>query len=139
MTASVFTTCVRNARVCASMVLVLAVAAGCTKVGPDFELPAAPQEDAWLEEGDPKVSTAAPADANWWQVFGDPVLDELITRAYAQNLTLQTAGLRVLEARARLGIAIGDQYPQAQEVGTDFGYNTGSIRTAGVETAFNGA
>ena len=39
----------------------------------------------------------------------DPVINELVTTAYIENLTLQTAGLRVLEARARLGIAIGGQ------------------------------
>jgi outer membrane protein TolC len=47
-------------------------------------------------------------------VFNDPVLLRLIELAYEQNLTLRTAGVRVLEARAQLGIAIGEIYPQQQ-------------------------
>ncbi|MGD8619485.1 MAG: efflux transporter outer membrane subunit, partial [Gammaproteobacteria bacterium] len=45
----------------------------------------------------------------------DPVLNTLIQQAYEQNLPLQVAGLRIMQARAQLGIAIGSQYPQVQE------------------------
>jgi len=47
----------------------------------------------------------------WWKVYNDPVLDRLIEIAYAQNLTLLSAGTRVIEARAALGVAIGEFYP----------------------------
>ena len=40
--------------------------------------------------------------------------------AYAQNLTVRMAGIRIYEARAQLGIVIGDQYPQTQKVGAGF-------------------
>ena len=50
----------------------------------------------------------------WWQVLGDPVLNELVALAHDNNNNLKIAGLRVLEARAILGIATGNQYPQAQ-------------------------
>jgi NodT family efflux transporter outer membrane factor (OMF) lipoprotein len=53
----------------------------------------------------------------WWTVFDDPVLDELIEDAFRQNLSLQLTGLRILEARARLGIAEGNRYPQQQSIG----------------------
>jgi NodT family efflux transporter outer membrane factor (OMF) lipoprotein len=43
------------------------------------------------------------------------VLDSLIDTAYRQNLTLQIAGLRIMEARAQLGVAAGFQYPQVQQ------------------------
>ena len=43
--------------------------------------------------------------------FNDPALDRLIEVAYRQNLPLQIAGLRILEARAQLGIAHGQQWP----------------------------
>jgi NodT family efflux transporter outer membrane factor (OMF) lipoprotein len=48
-------------------------------------------------------------------VFNNPVLDQLIETAHQQNLPLQIAGLRILEARAQLGIARGNQYPQLQQ------------------------
>ena len=50
-------------------------------------------------------------------------LTRLIQLAYQQNLTLRTAGVRVLEARARLGIAIGEFYPQQQQLGASLTYN----------------
>jgi NodT family efflux transporter outer membrane factor (OMF) lipoprotein len=94
---------------------ILPVTTGCTKLGPDFETPMVPEEQAWIEESDPKIDKGPVDNASWWRVFDDPVISELVTTAYKENLTLQTVGLRVLEARARLGIAIGGQYPQVQE------------------------
>ena len=52
--------------------------------------------------------------ASWWTALDDPLLNELVVAAYRQNLTLQAAGVRVLQARAQLGIAVGDIYPQTQ-------------------------
>src|SRR5215471_9720954 len=96
---------------------------GCM-LGPDFTTPPAPIADRWLEQGNKSVdSTAAPEHRDWWTVFNDPTLTRLIQLAYQQNLTLRTAGVRVLEARARLGIAIGEFYPQQQQLGASFTYN----------------
>lgn len=39
----------------------------------------------------------------------------MIELAYRQNLPLQVAGLRIMESRALLGIAIGNKYPQLQQ------------------------
>ena len=89
---------------------------GCTLVGPDFLQPPAPVSPVWQESGDPRVLDQVPDFRAWWRIFQDPVLDRLIERAYAENLSLQIAGLRVLEARARLGIAVGGLYPQSQQV-----------------------
>ena len=47
--------------------------------------------------------------------FADPVLDRLISDAEARNSSLKIAGLRVLEARAQLGIADSGRYPQLQQ------------------------
>jgi len=93
-------------------------------LGPDFMTPPAPIADSWLEQGTKSVdSTAAPEHRDWWTVFNDPTLTRLIQLAYQQNLTLRTAGVRVLEARAKLGIAIGEFYPQQQQVGASLTYN----------------
>ena len=54
----------------------------------------------------------------WWkQAFQDPVLDQLIDEALADNLTLRSAALRVLQARQHLLIAKGNLFPQEQFVG----------------------
>ncbi len=61
--------------------------------------------------------------SNWWKAFNDPVLDRLIEWAYRENLSLRIAGVRVLEARAQLGIAIGGLFPQTQQASGFLQYN----------------
>ena len=99
----------------------------CTTVGPDFEQPGAPVADNWLEAADNRVDTSTIAYQDWWQVFNDPVLTRLVNTAYRQNLGLQGAGLRVMEARAQLGIATGLKFPQSQSVGGGYTYSRSSI------------
>jgi NodT family efflux transporter outer membrane factor (OMF) lipoprotein len=95
---------------------------GCTMVGPDYVKPTAPEPEKWLESKDPKIESKEADFSQWWTVFKDPVLDDLIQAAYRQNLPLQIAGLRIYEARAQLGIAFGFQYPQTQQ-----GLGSGSL------------
>jgi len=88
---------------------------GCAMVGPNYVRPEAPVEREWIAKDDPKIKSE-PADfSTWWKVFDDPALDSLIETAYQQNLPLRIAGIRILEARAQLGIAVGGQYPQLQQ------------------------
>ena len=84
-------------------------------VGPDFSSPSAPVAEKWLEAGNASVDTRNQEYRDWWKVFHDPVLNRLIEIAYNQNLTLVSAGTQVLEARAQLGVAIGEFYPQVQQ------------------------
>src|SRR5260370_13074478 len=88
--------------------------AGCL-VGPDFSSPSARVAEKWLEANNPSVDTRNQEYRDWWRVFHDPALNRLIEIAYNQNLTLVSAGTRVLEARAQLGVAIGAVYPQLQQ------------------------
>jgi NodT family efflux transporter outer membrane factor (OMF) lipoprotein len=87
----------------------------CTTLGPDFETPRADVAPEWLETDDPSLRSDENVNVEWWTLFNDPVLDRLIEQAWRQNLPLQVAGLRILQARAALGVAIGSQYPQVQE------------------------
>lgn len=82
-------------------------------VGPNYQRPIAAVSDTWL---DLKTPTTAPANtgATWWTTFNDPVLDALVEQARTQNLTLRQAGLRVIQARALRGVAVGQFFPQSQ-------------------------
>ncbi|MFB3123112.1 MAG: efflux transporter outer membrane subunit [Candidatus Binatia bacterium] len=91
---------------------------GCIKVGPDFVKPPAQVEEKWIEK-DPKIKSEPADHSSWWTVFNDPVLNSLVETAYKQNLPLRIAGLRILEARAQLGIAVGRIYPQLQQASGD--------------------
>ncbi|TDI92088.1 MAG: efflux transporter outer membrane subunit [Chloroflexi bacterium] len=105
--------------------------AGCTKVGPDFVKPDAPVADGWTEVGELQLNATQTDHADWWEAFDDPVLDKIINEAYNQNLTLQVAGLRILEARAQLGLAIGSAWPQQQQATLGAAYSSPSDNTAG--------
>ncbi|HUT90776.1 MAG TPA: efflux transporter outer membrane subunit [Thermoguttaceae bacterium] len=86
------------------------------KVGPNYCRPRAPVADQWIDTEDPHVQAQAADYGHWWGVFDDPVLNELVEAAYEQNLPLKIAGMRILEARAQLGRATGDLFPQRQEM-----------------------
>ena len=74
-------------------------AQGCL-LGPNFKAPPVAVADKWIEEGNKSVDPSAAEHRDWWTAFNDPVLNDLIQLAYQRNLTLQSAGVRVLEARA---------------------------------------
>jgi len=104
-----------SGRLRALALIIVFLLSGCIKVGPDFHRPESLTSPDWIEAGDDRVRNG-PADyREWWKVFNDPVLDSLIDRAYRENLTLRIAGIRILEARAQLGIAIGRIFPQTQQ------------------------
>src|SRR6476660_4071440 len=98
------------------------VVAGCTsvseyihngcKVGPNYRQPPANVACKWIDAGDKRLKPECDDLSQWWKVFNDPALDALICTAYHQNLTLREAGFRILQARAQLGIARGDFFPQ---------------------------
>ncbi|HLK90126.1 MAG TPA: efflux transporter outer membrane subunit [Polyangia bacterium] len=105
----------------AGLALPLALA-GCA-VGPDFTKPAASVPEAWHGAGDQRLALQPETDSQWWKSLADPTLDRLIELAYQQNLPLQIAGLRILEARAQLGVATGQQFPQIQTVSGTAAYS----------------
>lgn len=104
-------------RVAGAALLVL-LATGCTTVGPVYQEPTAEIAEGWLALETHTLASDPPADPAWWRAaFEDPVLDRLVEIAVADNLSLRSAALRVLQARQQLAIATGNRYPQQQQVG----------------------
>lgn len=68
--------------------------AGCT-VGPDYVRPEIGLTPEYRAPG-----PIAASDPRWWRRFGDPVLDQLVEAALAQNLDVAAAAARVDQARA---------------------------------------
>ncbi len=97
---------------------------GCTTLGPDFKAPQVPwlqgwSGGAWRTLADEAPRRAEARDDEWWRQFGDPVLDQLVAEAQRVNPGVRTAGLRILESRAQLGIAGSALYPQLQQVSSE--------------------
>jgi NodT family efflux transporter outer membrane factor (OMF) lipoprotein len=99
------------------------------KVGPGYAPPCAPVARNWIDATDKRVRTTNDDLAGWWTVFGDPLLNDIIQRAYNQNLTLREAGYRIMAARAQLGVTTGEFFPQLQTA-------NGSYRRLGVANNF---
>src|SRR6202046_2401440 len=100
------------------MVTALGLMTGCL-MGPKYQRPAVnvPQE---YRAPAPQQAAQASSLGNeqWWQVYQDPVLTQLIHTAIAQNYDVRIAAARVLEAQAQVGITRADQLPSAN-VGAD--------------------
>jgi len=104
--------------------------AGCMMVGPDYQAPEPPLELRWLEYEDPGLDGESPLAAEWWKAtLRDPNLDRLVEIALEDNLTLRSAGLRVLQAQQQLAIAVGNQYPQQQDLSGSAGVERANRRT----------
>jgi len=103
---------------------------GCARVGPDYVRPVPPVVGEWREAHDARVKTDPAEYRAWWEVFGDPALERIIDHVYRNNLSLQIAGVRVMEARARLGIAVGGLFPQSQFAEGSLVFNRSSARSS---------
>jgi multidrug efflux system outer membrane protein len=84
--------------------------AGCT-LGPNYRRPDTGAPPAYRFDG--PSNAASLADEDWWQVYQDPVLQQLIRAALANNFDVRIAAARVDQARAALGAARVAQLPKA--------------------------
>ncbi len=86
--------------------------AGCA-VGPKYERPAAPDVGAYKEAGD--WIKAAPADAlergPWWQMFNDPLLNDMVARVEVTNQNVAVAVAAYEQARALVAQQRGAMFP----------------------------
>lgn len=92
--------------------LSLVLMSGCTVLGPDFsgvDVPTLPTQWTTADYQQSQTKTV-----RWWQQFNDPTLNQLVFTASQQNLDIEAAGLRILQARAAVGVADSFQYPQRQ-------------------------
>jgi multidrug efflux system outer membrane protein len=119
--------------------LVAAVMAACATV-PEIDasqFPQAPaqfkEQAAYKDQGKWTVvnPSTTPARTDWWKVFNDPVLDQLIERANRSNTSIQASAARLAQARALARITDADRYPQ-------LGVGAGVGRVGGVFEGTNG-
>ncbi|MEA1982361.1 MAG: efflux transporter outer membrane subunit [Campylobacterota bacterium] len=98
---------------------------GCTTLGPDFE-PLKSENIPKEWEKNQKSDTT-----EWWKIFGDSLLNTLVEKTYIQNLDIQSAGLRILQARAALGVSEGLKFPQQQTLSGSAAASHGNSRNFG--------
>ncbi|HJY75390.1 MAG TPA: efflux transporter outer membrane subunit [Burkholderiales bacterium] len=93
--------------------ILLAILAGCT-MGPDYRRPETPAAEAFIETPEP-WKVAQPRDdiarGNWWEIFGDPQLNDLITKIDVSNQTLAASEAQFRQTLAALGISRAALFP----------------------------
>jgi NodT family efflux transporter outer membrane factor (OMF) lipoprotein len=104
-------------------------------VGPDFATPSSPVTASGpFLSTKAGVTTTAPADANWWRLYNDPVLDTLVTDALAANTDVRVAVARIAKARAALREVRGDRLPSTNlSAGANYGRAAASQVPAGAD------
>ena len=102
-----------NMKTLAFLPVVIVALAGCA-VGPNYKRPlvSAPT-DYRAATPSPAAPASSLGNENWWQLYQDPVLVQLIHTALQQNYDVRIAATRVLQAQAQVGIARADQLPSA--------------------------
>ena len=95
------------------MAATLALAASGCAIGPDYQRPSTPDVSAFKEAAG--WVAAAPADAlergPWWQLFGDPVLDQLAARVDVSNQNVAAAVAAYAHARALVRVQRASLFP----------------------------
>jgi len=118
----------------------MAVLSAC-QVGPHYAPPTTPASAAApaFLESDARAASGAPTNPRWWHLYNDPVLDALITDAFAANTDLRIAYANVARARGLLRSARSARLPGTT---VSAGYMRGDSSTAfsgGSRTGSTGA
>lgn len=87
-------------KACATGLFGALLLAGCAAVGPDFARPAMDLPGSYPAGG--HTGSAAPVGTSWWELYGDPTLDGLITAAFERNADVRLAVARIEESDATL-------------------------------------
>ena len=119
---------------------------GCTAVGPDYVSPNVKVPEKWNGEEVKNFNNENRLSEQWWKLFDDPMLDELIKEASDSNLDLKEAMARVDEYRSRLGVVTGERYPSVgvggdllrQKTSENAGYTgaTNTYKALGLEAGW---
>ncbi len=91
------------------------LAAGCM-LGPNYKRPGLDVPAGWRDGAVPPPAESL-ANTPWWELFRDPVLQDLIRISLAENQDLLLACERIEEARARLGFVRADLFPKIDLTG----------------------
>ena len=106
----------------------VALLAGCM-MGPDYARPKVDSPAAFRFE---PAGAAETANTIWWKQYGDPVLDQLIDTALANNLNVKIAAANVEQAAAVITQTRSSLFPQV-------GYSDSGERARTPETALTQA
>ncbi len=118
-----------------------ALALSACAVGPNYrEPPATPHADgAFVSAPGAGATTSQPPD-DWWRLYNDPTLSDLVARALVANTDLRQAEANLARARATLGEARAAQFPTTTlSGGASYGRSTTADDSAATSAALHAA
>jgi multidrug efflux system outer membrane protein len=107
----------------ALMLALVAISLSGCLVGPVYKRPAVPAPAVF--RGQTSEDSLSVADQAWWNIYTDPLLEDLIKEGLKNNYDLRTAIARTQEAHAYVGVARSAYYPSV-------GFESGAQRDLGV-------
>jgi multidrug efflux system outer membrane protein len=94
------------------VIVVIFMLAGCMKLGPDYQKPDIGIQVPAGYQYTPTELVMPEPDDQWWRVFNDPELNQLVEEVLKYNLDLKRATAAVLEVRAQLVETRAERFPQ---------------------------
>ena len=107
------------------LLLIVMFALGGCMLGPNYKRPAVDAPKAFRFE---ENAASTLANTVWWEQFKDPVLDDLIKTALAENKDVKIAAARVEEFLGKYGVSRSQLFPQV-------GANTNASRNRATQSA----
>jgi NodT family efflux transporter outer membrane factor (OMF) lipoprotein len=114
-----------------SLILLISVNLNACTVGPNYVKPTQLFPKTWQNGKNFSSKIEVQSLANWWMVFHDAQLSQLIRRSIDNNFDLKQAIARINEAKAQRGVAYADYFPKingSSSVGESYNGNN-NLRT----------
>jgi len=99
-------------------------------VGPEYKAPELEEPPNWLTQ-DPSIKPEPLAIIEWWTLFNDPILNDLIQEASENNRDQKIAFARIEEYKALLAMVSGERMPNVN-------LSAGANRQGSSESGFIG-
>ena len=103
---------------------------GCA-LGPDYQEPKVPTAANFSVPLTDGVGATEPKSERWWESFGDPTLNELVSRADLQNIDLRRSLLALEAYRAQYTIDFAKLFPE-MDMGLAYSYRRVDSNQIGV-------
>ena len=111
--------------------LLAGILAGCA-IGPDYQEPKVPTADRFSVPLTDGVGATEPKSERWWESFGDPTLNELVSRADLQNIDLRRSLLALETYRAQYTVDFAKLFPE-MDTGLAYSYRRVDSNQIGIQ------
>lgn len=114
--------------------LLVALLPGCMLMGPDYQRPSFSLPAIFSSDAANADQAPLAAESSWWELYQDPVLNDLVSQALENNTDIKTAVARIEEADAFMREVGSALFPQ---IDLDAGASRSRVTEAGAFSNFN--